>query len=75
MQPADVAAEIEWAKARMINPGAYAGACDDAGRRPPLTPTIVASIYERYERLKRERALIDFDDVLIQCARAMPRRP
>jgi DNA helicase-2/ATP-dependent DNA helicase PcrA len=71
VQPADVAAEIEWAKARMINPGAYAAACDEAGRRPPLTPTIVASIYERYERLKRERALIDFDDVLIQCARAM----
>ncbi len=71
VQPADVAAEIEWAKARMINPGAYAAACDETGRRPPLTPTIVASIYERYERLKRERSLIDFDDVLIQCARAM----
>ena len=71
VQPADVAAEIEWAKARMINPNAYAAACDETERRPPLTPTIVASIYERYERLKRERALIDFDDVLIQCARAI----
>ena len=71
VQPADVAAEIEWAKARMINPGAYAAACDEAGRRPPLAATLVASIYERYERQKRERSLIDFDDVLIQCARAM----
>jgi DNA helicase-2/ATP-dependent DNA helicase PcrA len=71
VQPADIAAEIEWAKARMINPAAYAGACDVAGRRPPLPATVVASIYERYERVKRERALIDFDDVLIQCARAV----
>ncbi len=71
VQPADIAAEIEWAKARMINPAAYAGACDEVGRRPPLPATVVASIYERYERVKRERALIDFDDVLIQCARAV----
>ncbi len=71
VQPGDVAAEIEWAKARMINPNAYASVCDEAGRRPPLAASIVASIYERYERVKRERSLIDFDDVLIQCARAM----
>ncbi len=71
VQPADIAAEIEWAKARMINPAAYTGACDEVGRRPPLPATVVASIYERYERVERKRALIDFDDVLIQCARAV----
>jgi DNA helicase-2/ATP-dependent DNA helicase PcrA len=74
-QPADVAAEIEWAKARMINPSQYAAEAERAARRPPLPPAAIASIYERYERIKRERSLIDFDDVLILCARAIIEDP
>jgi DNA helicase-2/ATP-dependent DNA helicase PcrA len=74
-QPADVAAEIEWAKARMINPSQYAAEAERAARRPPLPPAAIASIYERYERIKRERSLIDFDDVLILCARAILEDP
>ncbi len=74
-QPADVAAEIEWAKARMINPSQYAAEAERAARRPPLPAAAIASIYERYERIKRERSLIDFDDVLILCARAIIEDP
>src|SRR5438477_2394145 len=32
---ADVAAEIEWAKARLISPDGYTAAADEAGRRTP----------------------------------------
>ncbi|HEY5170198.1 MAG TPA: UvrD-helicase domain-containing protein, partial [Acidimicrobiia bacterium] len=32
---ADVAAEIEWAKARLVTPDAYEAAADSAGRRTP----------------------------------------
>ena len=73
VQPADVAAEIEWAKARMINPGAYTGACDEAGRRP------AADTHDRGVDLRALRAAeartraIDFDDVLILCAHARSR--
>jgi DNA helicase-2/ATP-dependent DNA helicase PcrA len=64
VQPADVATEIEWAKARMIGPSGYADAAVAASRRPPLPPAAVADIFERYEHLKSRRGLLDFDDLL-----------
>jgi DNA helicase-2/ATP-dependent DNA helicase PcrA len=70
-QPADVAAEIEWAKARMVPPGRYESVAGPAGRRPLLPLAVVAGLYERYEEDKRRRGLIDFDDLLLLCALAM----
>ena len=75
VQPADVAAEIEWAKARMVRPSDYAEGAAAAGRRPPLPPPAVAEIFERYERLKTRRGLVDFDDLLDHCASAMEADP
>jgi DNA helicase II / ATP-dependent DNA helicase PcrA len=71
VQPGDLAAEIEWAKARMVAPGDYEAAARTAGRRPPLGVSALASVYERYEEEKRRRGLIDFDDILLQCATAL----
>ncbi len=68
---ADVAAEIEWAKARMLAPAAYAEAARAAARRPPRPATEIAEIYERYEHEKRKRRAFDFDDLLWQCADAI----
>lgn len=67
--PIDVIAEIEWAKARMIDPGHYAEAAERAGRRPPASPSIVADVYARYEEKRREQRLVDFDDLLRVCQR------
>ncbi len=67
----DAASEIEWAKARMVTPARYAEAAAVAGRRPPLPPDAMAGVYERYEDEKRRRHLVDFDDLLWLCARAM----
>ena len=63
----DMAAEIEWAKARLLSPAQYEGAALAAGRRPPLAPGAMAQLYERYEDEKRKRRMVDFDDLLLRC--------
>jgi len=65
----DFVAEIEWAKARMIDPDAYASAAAAAGRRPPLSFEAAAAVYDRYEAQRRAKRMIDFDDMLRVCLR------
>src|SRR5204863_9581590 len=71
LQAADVAAEIEWAKARMVNPSAYVTASLMAGREPPADPAEIADVYKEYEKEKRRRGVVDFDDLLIFLAKAI----
>jgi ATP-dependent DNA helicase UvrD/PcrA len=73
--PAELATEIEWAKARLVGPSEYAGAARIAGRRLPALPDAVAELYQRYESERRRRHLFDFDDLLRQCAGEMTRDP
>ena len=70
----DVAAEIEWAKARLIAPPRYLEAVAATQREVPQVERI-AAIYERYEAEKARRDLIDFDDLLIRCRVEMERDP
>ena len=65
----DIVSEIEWAKARMIEPEKYAAASVAAGRRPPMDPNEIARIFGRYEDARRDQRLIDFDDILRVCRR------
>jgi ATP-dependent DNA helicase UvrD/PcrA len=67
----DVATEIEWAKARMIEPEDYAGAAARAGRRPSTPLADVAGVYDQYEQQKHRRRLVDFDDLIWWCVRAL----
>ena len=71
----EIAGEIEWAKARLIGPGDYTAAVLAAGRLTPRPAAEVASIYERYEKEKRNRHLVDFDDLLRWCAQTIERDP
>ncbi len=64
---ADLAGEIEWAKARMVSPARYPEAVVAAGRRPPLSAHEMAAVYRRYEDEKRRHGLVDFDDLLAAC--------
>jgi DNA helicase-2/ATP-dependent DNA helicase PcrA len=73
--PTELAAEIEWAQARMVSPAGYAEAVAAAGRKPPLPTATVASIYERYQDEKRRQNLVDFDDLLLECAGALETDP
>ncbi|MEU0438257.1 MULTISPECIES: ATP-dependent DNA helicase UvrD2 [unclassified Streptomyces] len=61
----DVTAEIEWAKVTQTVPADYAPAVAKAGREAPRDPAEIARIYSVYEDLKRDRAVIDFEDVLL----------
>ncbi|MFD7301384.1 ATP-dependent DNA helicase UvrD2 [Streptomyces pharetrae] len=61
----DVTAEIEWSKVTQTVPADYALAAAKAGRDAPRDPAEIAQLYSAYEDLKRDRAVIDFEDVLL----------
>jgi DNA helicase-2/ATP-dependent DNA helicase PcrA len=71
LDAADVASEIEWAKARLVTPDGYEAATVDAARPTPRPAAEVASLYERYETEKQRRGLVDFDDLLWRLAEAI----
>ncbi|MFC8434102.1 ATP-dependent DNA helicase UvrD2 [Streptomyces sp. NPDC057253] len=61
----DVTGEIEWSKVTQTVPADYALAAAKAGRETPRAAAEIAQLYAAYEDLKRERAVIDFEDVLL----------
>lgn len=71
----ELASEIEWAKARMITPDTYVASLAAAGRRPAIRPDAVAEAYAAYEIRKQRGRLVDFDDLLALCARALEEDP
>ena len=60
----DLAAEIEWAKARRIAPPAYEVRAIEDDRDGPLPPDLMAGLYRRYETAKTRAGWIDFEDML-----------
>ncbi len=62
------ATELEWSRARMITPERYAEATRRAGRRPMIDPQRIAGYLADYAALKRRRGVVDFDDLLADCA-------
>ncbi|MFJ8492207.1 ATP-dependent DNA helicase UvrD2 [Streptomyces sp. NPDC094038] len=61
----DVTAEIEWSKVTQTVPADYPIAAVKAGREVPRDPAEIAQLYSAYEDLKRDRTVIDFEDVLL----------
>ncbi|MFD3380156.1 MULTISPECIES: ATP-dependent DNA helicase UvrD2 [unclassified Streptomyces] len=61
----DVTAEIEWSKVTQTVPSDYAAAAAKAGREAPRDRAEIAQLYAAYEDLKRDRSVIDFEDVLL----------
>lgn len=66
-RPRDLLVEVDWAHARMVSPSEYPRAARDARREPPAPATEVADLYARYEELKRQRQVADFDDLIARC--------
>jgi DNA helicase II / ATP-dependent DNA helicase PcrA len=58
----DYATEIEWARNRRIPPSRYRDSLD--GHQPPVPDDVMHRVYERYELLKRDQGLMDFEDLL-----------
>jgi DNA helicase-2/ATP-dependent DNA helicase PcrA len=63
-QPRDLAAEIEWAKARRLDPETYAAQART--RQGPVDPDVMAEVYDRYEREKTAAGAIDYEDMLVR---------
>lgn len=61
----DVTGEIEWAKVTQTVPGDYPAAVAKSVRDAPRDPAEIGQIYAMYEQLKRDRSVIDFEDVLL----------
>nr|WP_308377723.1 ATP-dependent DNA helicase UvrD2 [Streptomyces sp. ISL-98] len=61
----DVTGEIEWAKVTQTVPGDYPAAVAKSSREAPRDAAEISQIYAMYEQLKRDRAMIDFEDVLL----------
>jgi DNA helicase-2/ATP-dependent DNA helicase PcrA len=73
LRAAELASEIEWAKARLVRPDGYERAITLAARTPPRPAAEVAEVYREYERQKRRRGLVDFDDLIWGCADVLER--
>jgi len=71
----DVAAEIEWAKATVVAPEGYEQAAVRGGRHPPRPPAELARVFAAYEEVKRDRGLLDFEDLLLLTAAALEEHP
>nr|WSZ98361.1 ATP-dependent DNA helicase UvrD2 [Streptomyces sp. NBC_00857] len=61
----DVTSEIEWSKVTQTVPADYPAAVANSLRDAPRDPAEIGQIYGMYEQLKRERSVIDFEDVLL----------
>ncbi|WP_328915951.1 MULTISPECIES: ATP-dependent DNA helicase UvrD2 [unclassified Streptomyces] len=71
----DVTGEIEWCKVTQTVPEEYAAAAAKTGRDVPRDPAEIAKIYTTYEQLKRDREVIDFEDVLLLTVGVLQDRP
>ncbi|QHF97056.1 ATP-dependent DNA helicase [Streptomyces sp. NHF165] len=71
----DATAEIEWAKVTRTVPDDYPAAIAAAAREAPRDPAEIARLYTLYEQLKRERSVIDFEDVLLLTVGVLQDRP
>lgn len=69
----DLASEIEWAKARLLDPDGYAAAA--GAREPPLEPARMAQVYADYEAAKAEGGLLDYEDMLLRTTHLLARDP
>lgn len=70
---AEITAEIDWARARRITPDGYVSLASKARRQTNLAPERIAAAFTAYETEKTKRGLLDFDDLLEQCLRAIER--
>ncbi|MFE0649746.1 ATP-dependent DNA helicase UvrD2 [Streptomyces sp. NPDC059534] len=61
----DVTGEIEWAKVTQTVPADYPAGVAKSVREAPRDPAEIGQIYAMYEQLKRDRSVIDFEDVLL----------
>jgi DNA helicase-2/ATP-dependent DNA helicase PcrA len=67
----DLASEIEWAKAALVEPDEYSLRARQANRLPPLAHDVVAQVFAAYESVNADRGQLDFEDLLLLMAGAI----
>jgi DNA helicase-2/ATP-dependent DNA helicase PcrA len=67
----DLASEIEWAKAALVEPGEYAARAAATNREPPFPLETVARVFAAYEEINADRGQLDFEDLLLLTAGAI----
>jgi DNA helicase-2/ATP-dependent DNA helicase PcrA len=70
----DLADELEWAKARRLEPDTYLEAVTRLGRTPPVPPDLMTGLFRRYESAKARAGRIDFEDMLALMLAALQSR-
>ncbi|MEY4338676.1 MAG: ATP-dependent helicase, partial [Actinomycetota bacterium] len=63
-EPFAALADLDWARARMIEPSRFDAACRAARRRSAIPASRYAELVEVYTALKKRRGVVDFDDLL-----------
>lgn len=71
IDPYPAMADIDWARARRIAPEDYEREARAGRRRGAVPPRRFADLVAAYERIKRHRGVVDFDDLLEQNLRAV----
>ncbi len=71
IQPYLAMTDLDWARARLLPADQYEGACRRERRRSAVPADRLAEIGRAYQRLKRRRGVIDFDDLLERSLVAM----
>ncbi len=74
-RPSDVVAEIDWAQARLVSAVDYPNAAQLAMRTPPIDAEKMVALMEGYQREKRRRRVVDFDDLLVMAISSMRQDP
>ncbi|MGW7350642.1 ATP-dependent DNA helicase UvrD2 [Streptomyces sp. Z26] len=71
----DVTGEIEWSKVTQTTPEDYPAAVAKSSREAPRDPAETSRIFALYEQLKRDRSVMDFEDVLLLTVGVLQDRP
>lgn len=64
VEPHQALADLDWARARMVDPKRYEAAIRSERRRSAVPASRYAEFVDAYEQLKRRRGVVDFDDLL-----------
>lgn len=70
LSPSAAIADLDWARARLVAPERYEELSRRA-RRSAVPPGRFADLARAYERLKRRRGVVDFDDLLERALQAV----
>ena len=71
VDPSQALADIDWARARMVEPRRYEQACRSERHRSAVPAPRYVELLEAYEQLKRRRGVVDFDDLLSHTLHAL----